>query len=236
MEKKMDGANQRFMHGKTTWLADHLIIYNVARGTSGNPFGDTAVTANTELPVHDFDLRKIGNIQTEAGGQAKEYELRGLNDVNPNQTRTIHRSTHAIRAYFLPWGPGKTWCGKLGVNADYFFTPTLNGCTFVWQGVTATNAGPTPSVGHSNFVNALTQQIDQGAMNNDITNKFGALPPNQLVKTDYKRVPVAEEDYRSTVIGIRTGNTWRFYYQNYKVESPGGGKVNNTSLGLCIQI
>ena len=227
----MDGANQRFMHGKTTWLANHLIVYNVARGTSGNPFGDTAVTAHTELPTHDFDLRKIGNIHTEGGAAAKEYELRGMTDVNPNQTRKIGRSTHAISAYFLPWGPGKTWCGRLGVNADYFFTPTLNGCTFVWEG-----AGPTPSVGHSNFVNPLTQQVDQGLMNGDIVTKFGALPANTLVKADYKRAAIGEEDYRSTVIGIRTGNMWRFYYQNYMTESLGGGKMTNTGLGLCTAI
>jgi hypothetical protein len=232
----MDGANERFMHGKTTWLASHLIVYNVSRGTTGNPFGDTAVTANTELPVHEFDLRKIGDIQTETGGKAKEYELRGLTDVNPNQTRTVTKRTHAINAYFLPWGPGKTWVGKLGTKAGYFFTPTLNGCTFVWQGVSATNPGPAPSVGHSNFVNALSQKVDQGVMDNDITNKFGGMPPNTLVKATYKRDPVGNEDYRSTVIGIRTGNAWHFYYQNYMTDSPGGGKINNTSIGLCIPI
>jgi hypothetical protein len=34
-----------------------------------------------------------------------------------------------------------------------------------------------------------------------------------LVRATYKRVPIADEDYRATVIGIRTGNSWDFYYQ-----------------------
>lgn len=227
----MNGANARFMNNKQQWLQNHLIVYNVARGTSGNPFGDTATTANVELPIKEFDLRKIGSMQVEGAAAAKQYELRGMQDVNPGQTRNVGRNTHAINAYFLPWGSGKTWCGRLGNNADYFFTPTLNGCTFVWNG-----AGPTPSVGHSNFVNPVTQQVDQVAMDADILAKFGCVPSNALVKGDYKRVATGLEDYRSTVIGIRDGNNWNFYYQNYKTESLGGGELTNTGLNLCVPI
>lgn len=232
----MDGANKRFMNGRSRWLAGHLIVYNVARSTSGNPFGDPVVTANTELPVHDFDLRKIGSMITEAGANAKQYELRGLTDVNPNTTRKIHKNTHAIRAYFLPWGGGQTWCGRLGNNADYFFTPTLNGCTFAWRGTNANTPGPTPSVAHSNYVNPNTQQADQTQMNVDVILKLGGAPSQRLIKTDYKRPPIGGEDYRSTIVGIREGNSWRFYYQNYMVQSMGGGVLTNTGIDMCVQI
>jgi hypothetical protein len=234
----MDGANQRFMHGKAQWLADHLIVYNASRATGGaNPFNQGLGTVDTELPVHDFDLRKIGGILTEAGGKAKEYELRLLteSDNKSNGTvklRNVTGRTHAIRAYFLPWGGGRTYSGKLGTNADYFFTPTLNGCSFAYRG-----HGPNPSVAHSNFSNPLTQMADQNAMNADLLNKCGgAMPAHMLIKADYKRPPVGDEDYRSTVIGIRDGNSWHFYYQNYKAESLGGGKVTKTGIGLCIPI
>lgn len=228
--EKMDGANFRFMNGKSTWLGSHLIVYNVGRGTMGNPFNDAALAATTELPVHEFDLRKVGSIVT-ASGKAKEYELYAMTDFIGDKAREVKKRTRPIRAYFLPWGSGRTWCGCLGANADYFFTPTLNGCTFVHHG-----NGQSPSVGHSNFVNSGTQQIDQNAIDTDITQKFGFMPAHALVKTDYKRVPIAQEDYRATVIGIRSATGWDFYYQNYKTESKGGGKLTNTGLGLCVAI
>ena len=230
----MDGANQRFMNGKTQWLATHLIVYNVGRASGGaNPFGQGLGTVGATLPIQQFDLRKIGSIQMEAGGRGKEYELRQLTETNPNApARKVGRNTHAIDAYFLPWGSNKTYCGQLGLGADYFFTPTLNGCTFVYS-----DNGPNPSVAHSNFVDSTTLLADQGTMNTDLNTKFGgAAPASRLVKTDYKRAPIAMEDYRATVIGIRTGNSWRFYYQNYKVESLGGGKLTNTGLALCVEI
>ncbi|MGH7050934.1 MAG: hypothetical protein ACREFV_09425 [Acetobacteraceae bacterium] len=224
----MDGANERFKANPTQWIADHLIVYNVGRG-GANPFGQGPGAVGTELSVHDFDLRKIGAIQTEGGTVAKEYELRELTegiDIGVLRKPTI--ATHTIRAYFLPWGTKSTYCGRLGVAAKYFFTPTLNGCTFAHSG-----AGPNPSVAHSNFVDQLSTIADQGAMNADLAQKFGGLaPPNTLVRATYKRAPIGEEDYRATVIGIRTGNTWNFYYQNYKYESLGQNTQRHTGLGM----
>jgi hypothetical protein len=227
----MNGANKRFMAGKHTWLRNHLIIYNVRRGTA-NPYNQTLSTVGTELPVKEFDLRKVGGIQMENGSAGKEYELYGLDDLRKGSEPSVGTFTKPVRAYFLPWGSGKTYRGKLGSNADYFFTPTLNGCTFAHDG-----AGPNPGVAHSNFVNPVTTQADQGAMDADLTNVFGGAMPNRtLIKTNYKRAPTGEEDYRATVIGIRVGNAWRFYYQNYKAESLGTGKMTYTGLDLCIPI
>lgn len=221
----MDGANQRFMTGKANWLASHLIVYNVFSG-SANPYNQGLGTVGTTLPIQQFDLVKIGAIQMENGGRAKEYELRALNQRNTG------RFTRAINAYFLPWGSGKSYCGRLGINADYFFTPTLNGCTFVYS-----DNGPTPSVAHSNFVDPVTTLTDQVAITNSLNTAFGgAAPPNRLIKTDYKRAPIAGEDYRTTVIGIRNGNSWSFYYQNYMAESHGGGRMTHTGLDLCVPI
>jgi hypothetical protein len=235
----MDGANQRFMHGKERWLADHLVvyIYSVVRGAGGaNPFNQGLGSVDTELPVHDFDLRKIGAIQTEAGTDAKEYALRVIDEVDNLSggrvsTRDIGSRTQPIRAYFLPWGGSRTYCGKLGTNAEYFITPTLNGCTFAFRGY-----GPNPSVAHSNITNVATQQADQAAMDADLRTKFGGvMPSHTVIKAAYKRAPIGGEDYRSTVIGFREGNDWHFFYQNYKTELV-HGKLENTAIGLCIPI
>lgn len=231
----MDGANQRFMNGNATWLADHLIVYAVSQTGSDarNPFKQAVGTINTPLPVHSFDLRKIGSIINQ-GVQAKAYELRELNEnVGPGgkKVRKVTGSTHPIDAYFLPWGDGQTYCGQLGVNADYFFTPTLNGCTFAYDG-----AGPNPSVAHSNFVDVATT-TDQAAIDNDLLAKFGVAPAVTVIKGAYKPAVYANGamDYRAMVIGIRTGNSWNFYYQNYHVGLQGGNIVY-TGVGLCTPI
>lgn len=226
----MDGANERFMSGKAQWLRDHLIVYAV-KTNSGNPWGEGLGTVGTELPVHEFDLRKVGSI-INVGGKAKEYQLMRLDEERSSGVaRKTSSSTKPIRAYFLPWGTGKTFCGRLGINADYFITPTLNGCTFVHDG-----GGVNPSVAHSNFVDATTM-ADQNAMNADIAQKFGGnMPASQLIKSTYKRPPVGMEDYRATVIGIRSGNSWNFYYQNYEMEAMGKGVIRKEGLNLCVSI
>src|SRR5215469_5973769 len=99
----MDGANQRFMAGKTNWLASHLIIYSVAQtGQPGNnPFNQGPGNVNTPLDTHDFDLRKIGDIINN-GAAAKAYELHELNENvgKAGTARNVTGSTRPIRAYF----------------------------------------------------------------------------------------------------------------------------------------
>src|SRR5262249_49229093 len=130
----VDGANERFMNNGAAWLANHLMVYNVrnpAGGNANNPWGQGLGTVNTTLPIQSFDLRKIGAI-INLGNAAKAYELCGLGDnvvtaAGP-ALRVTGSYTHSIDAYFLPWDGNHTYSGQLGINARYFFTPTLNGC------------------------------------------------------------------------------------------------------------
>lgn len=229
----MDGANKRFMAGEANWLASHLIVYNVSQaGAYGNnPFQQGLGTIGTELPTFQFDLRKIGSIMN-AGAQAKEYELVQLNQNRTNgSVRAVSTSTQPITAYFLPWSGNTTYRGRLGLNARYFFTPTLNGCTFVHEG-----GGNNPSVAHSNFVDPATTITDQAAIDADLAAVFGgAMPATNVIKTDYKPAGGAAMDYRAMVVGIRSGNSWNFYYQNYSIDLQ-GGKVVRAGLNLCVPI
>jgi hypothetical protein len=107
----------------------------------------------------------------------------------------------------------------------------MNGCTIAHSG-----NGPNPSVAHSNFVNPVTTMSDQNAMDNDLTAVFGgAMPPQTLIKATYKHPAIGLEDFKATVIGIRTGNSWSFYYQNYKVDLVGGSLVSS-GVNLCVPI
>jgi hypothetical protein len=230
----MDGANQRFMNGRSAWLADHLILYQVTQSGAwgNNPYNQATGTIATTLPIYRFDLRKLGGIINN-GAAAKAYELHALDDLPSQQTtRTTGMLTHPIDAYFLPWAGNTTFRGQLGNGARFFFTPTLNGCTFAYEGV-----GPNVSVAHSNFVGA-NQLADQNAMDNDLAAVFGHAPAHTLIKTTYKPAVFAAgaADYRAMVIGIRTGNTWNFYYQNYYVSLNPGAAVTQTGVGLCTAI
>jgi hypothetical protein len=237
------------MNGKAAWLANHLIVYSVnSKGSAqagDNPFNQNVSTVGTTLPIHEFDLRKIGdiiNVPVASGGQggtAKAYALHKLTGDTGNSRRpgddTISKSTHPIRAYFLPWGTGYTFCGRLGTGANFFFTPTINGCTFAHDG-----GGPNPSVAHSNFVNLGV--VDQTAINADLARVFGHAPASTVIRSDYKpAVALAGTlDYRATVVGIRNGNSWNFYYQRYTqdlVHFPGVGSKNvQQGYQLCVPI
>ena len=228
----MNGANKSFMKSPTDWLASNLIVYNVSQAGHGsdNPFGQQLGTIGTELPTEDFDLRKLGSI-VNAGGKAKEYDLKQLDEAvnKKGKARKVSDNTHVIKAYFLPWGPGQTYSGKLGANASYFFTPTLNGCTFAYSG-----SASAPSVAHSNFVDANTI-TDQNAIDTDLAAKFGgAAPATTYVKTDYKRGG-PKMDYRAMVVGVREGTDWSFYVQEYSVDLHKGGLVRE-GVNLCKQI
>src|ERR1051326_3533715 len=43
----------------------------------------------------------------------------------------VTSSTHAIRAFYVPWDNDRTWTLQLDNQADFCFTPTLDGCSFV---------------------------------------------------------------------------------------------------------
>jgi hypothetical protein len=229
----MDGANKRFIHGKKEWLENHLILYK-ARGGMANPFQDPVTpTENKPLPIYSFDLRKIASVTDGSGKEMKAYELHVL------EGRKTHWSTHAIRAYFLPWGSNSSYHGRLGSDADFFFTPTMNGCSFAAQGANE------PVVTHSNHVDE--QQIDQGRIDQDLQNIYQGVggPDRTLKRNDYKPTGQADpegplEDYMVTLVGIRSGTGWDFLYQRYKTglqNKPGGGtSLVQTALDRRVQL
>ena len=130
----------------------------------------------------------------------------------------------------------KTYEGTLGTNADYFFTPTVNGCSFA-----ADSGGMSPRVAHSNHANLATQLIDQAAIDTDLNTIYGLAGPDlALRKADYKGPPVGTSDYMATIVGFRTAGGWSFHYQRYRQDTKfieGKGSVfESTVLNPCNQI
>jgi hypothetical protein len=237
----MQGANQDFMKNKAAWLQDNIVFYNVGHAALANPLAQTADTGGAagELPIAAFDLRPIPSVKDAANKKYKAYAFHQMPDLtgsSKNKARKVGGFTHALNAYFLAWGSGKTYEGLLGTNADYFFTPTVNGCSFA-----ASSNAMNPRVAHSNHANLATQLIDQGRIDADLNNIFGVAGPDlALRKADYKGPPVGTSDYLATIIGFRTATGWEFYYQRYSqdvVHKPGIGSVfENVVLNPCNQI
>lgn len=190
------------------------------------------------MPIAAFDLRPIPSVKDPANQKYKAYAFHLLGDLTgtkKDKARKVGSHTHGINAYFLAWGSQRTYEGLLGTNADYFFTPTVNGCSFA-----ASNNGMHPRVAHSNYANIATQLIDQTQIDNALNNIFGVAGPNlALRKADYKVAPLGTEDYMATIIGFRLNYGWEFYYQRYSrdlVFKPGGSVFETVVLNPCVQI
>jgi hypothetical protein len=210
----MKGANHEFMKEKAAWLQKHMIFYNVGNAATANPADQAANTggAGGELPIQAFDLRPMPSVRGPGGKKLKAYELHLMADTTAKGPRKTGSSTHSINAYILAWGSLKTYEGTLGMNADYFFTPTVNGCSFA-----ASSNGMAPRVAHSNHANLATQLIDQNRIDADLNVIYGAAGPDlTLKKADYKGATTGTADHMATIVGFRTFAGWAFYYQRYE--------------------
>lgn len=113
----------------------------------------------------------------------------------------------------------------------------MNGCTF------ATEGANNPLVIHSNHANKVTEQIDQGRIDQDIQGLLPGGAAAVLRRNDYKPpagVAVGSEDYKVTIVGIRKPSGWEFHYQKYKqdlADKPGGGShLVNTAADRRVRI
>ena len=91
----------------------------------------------TSVPV--FDLVAWGRTK------ARDY----TNTPQDGGTFTTQYHTPAkarpISAYWCPWGNNSCWSVQLGNDADYFFTPTMDGCSL------SISSGASPLVSHGNY-------------------------------------------------------------------------------------
>jgi len=197
------GANKSFLKNPLEFINDNVIVPHnslqvVAKGQATivrvNIIADT--TGNTCL-----DTRGNNVPMFRATGVKKKPSI----------------ASNAFYAYYLPYAPNQTRQMNLGTGAKFFFTDKIDGCTLA----AGTNGGVNPLVIHMNQQTA-TGRIDQPAIDNTIQGLYGTNPFAQLSLPDY----ISPEEYHFknnpnstavktnvTVIGIRTGQNWNFYYQ-----------------------
>lgn len=209
----MDKENKNFMSEKSTYLNSHAVFFDFSHGLK------------TESGIDDFDLKRNKNEKAydgNGGGEIKVCNLRNFTQRLQAGDKEDDK-TNRIKAYYLPFSANAIHTMTLGSDADFFFTPTLNGCTFV------VGDGKNPKVAHANFVSD-SQAIDQEKIDAEVNNAFPDGFHKALTKADYKNVAASDKDfskavvkeddvadYKVTVVGFRNNGSWEFYYQRRKV-------------------
>ncbi len=211
------------------------------RGRVPNRGGAAVVDPNVAAGIYDFDLVKSprkGERETSTLGVTHKtsvpvYDLKAWGTkprdqvITPTTTGFDVRyqtpdKARPIRAYWVPWSSGSCWSVQLGNDADYFFTPTMDGCSL------SISSGASPLVTHANYKDPHNPNVADEALTvaeiNQQHHDRGADVNRSLVKSTY----VASHGDKTlgynnlvTVVGFRdtTAGTWSFYYQKRRVNA-----------------
>lgn len=195
-----------------------------------------ALQGNVNSGIYDFDLLKTPHRAQIAGStrradiyQLKEWGTKARDQqlVTTGTTFTVSykkpKYAHPISAYWVPWSSGSCWSVQLGNDADFFFTPTMDGCSL------AISSGPSPIVTHGNYKKlADPTKASQGRTLAEITAHHtvthGSDVNRSLLKNQYVASAVdktAGLNNLVTVVGFRNSvtNTWSFYWQRRRVNA-----------------
>ena len=206
------------------------------RGRIGNRDVAPALQGNVAAGVYDFDLFKTPHRAQIAGTnrRADIYQLKewGTKVRDQQITNTATGFTvaykkpkyaHPITAYWVPWSSGSCWSVQLGNDADFFFTPTMDGCSL------AISSGASPIVTHGNYKKlADPTKASQGRTLTEITTHHtvthGSDVNRSLLKNQYVASVTDKTAGRNnlvTVVGFRdtVANTWSFYWQRRRVDA-----------------
>jgi hypothetical protein len=199
-----EGANKSFLADPLGFLNANIIVpHNTLQSVAlGQP---KIIKVNLEPDT-------TGNTCINAAGQnVSMFRATGVQGLRSP-------ASNAFQAYYLPYMNNTTKQMNLGNAANFFFTDKIDGCTFA----AGTGQGQAPLVAHLNQQRA-DGTIDQPALDTTVANVFAAAPgyrqlslpdyispEEQLMKTD---PTAAAAKTHVTVIGIRNGTGWVFYFQ-----------------------
>jgi len=195
------GANKSFLANPVNWMRNNVLLIDIQsmiHGVAGQKYDQGAlVTCNIEKDASRI-ARRAG------GGTIPVYRIK-------EATGRASLFSHRFSAYYLPFRSNAVRSMVLDPatfppGADYFFTDTVNGCSF------AAGPGQHPKTSHINRTLGGVDPgagIDQPAMNADIVGEFPGGTAVRLRKATYK--PNATS--YATVFGVRNGANWTFYWQ-----------------------
>lgn len=192
------GANKALLANPANWLANNILIVEI--NPTDNKDAALAYTAGTTASVNIVKVADTGALA--GGGKVPVYKV-----VRGSAAPSKH--SHQFQAHYLPWMQNGEYSMTLTNGADWFFTDTMNGCTF------AAGPGANPKVGHFNY-QIGNEKIDSTKISTQVGLAFPGGTVDRLDKADYMD---AHGMVRITTLGIRTGVTWNFYYQVREIVS-----------------
>lgn len=199
---------------------------------------DVVAGGTVNSGIYDFDLfkmptrgrdqatgRAVSIYQLKEWGTKERDQRTNLDKVAQTFTVTFKKPkyAHPIRAYWVPWSSGSCWSVQLGNDADYFFTPTMDGCSL------SISSGASPIVTHGNYKGIADptrasqsrtlrkiKEHHEGTLHSDVNR---SLRKNQYVadhalKTEGLNNLVTVVGFRNTTTGV-----WSFYWQRRRVDA-----------------
>lgn len=161
----------------------------------------------TSVPV--YDLKAWGKTK------ARDSTVTITGSTFTSQYHTPDKA-RPISAYWVPWSDNSCWSVQLGDDADYFFTPTMDGCSL------SISSGASPLVTHGNYKDPTdptkASETRTMAKINKQHTALGTDVARSLRKNDYVASTASKNagiNNLVTVVGFRDTNTgtWSFYYQ-----------------------
>lgn len=216
----MDGQNKNYMSQKNGYLVNTVIQFDVTRTDidtgqryrrdnifSHNeiaPFDLCPITATTSVNLSNTALKTV---------RLRRFESRAAEGQTTSKAAGLF--SKRINAYYLPFKAGEGHTITLGTRADYFFTPTLNGCSLI------IGTGNNPRVSHINL--QRQKMIHQGDIDTMAIFLHGTNIYATVKKSAYnpRTTRPAKNDlsnYQAIVVGFRVNRQWDFYIQKYLID------------------
>ena len=117
---------------------------------------------------------------------------------------TTPQNANGWDCYWLPYDQDFKHVVVLESDADVMFTPAMDGCSFGFTN----HGGGVYSASHGNLQTPMGR-IDEAGLRQGMR-----FHKSTLHKSDYMNVP-GQTDVKVTMVGVRKGNKWRFFYQQY---------------------
>jgi hypothetical protein len=218
------GANKKFIADPAGFLRDNAILLR----EGGMPYApgryrvnlravtDDMVTSenDVQLGVYVPFLAQANPHHTQDQNVAEDVDTTIGRMVLPGKSDSKY--SHQFYAWYLPWGPNRSFTQQLDDTAKIFFTPGLTGCTFAAVGPAK------PMVGHFNYLKDDSDKVSKKKTRAETAKVFGGGTGIQIEKPDYLTPEGAIQRY-VYIIGWKATGGWRFFAQTF--DHVGAGKT-----------
>jgi hypothetical protein len=214
-------ATQLFTSKPVAFMQSNVVLMNVNQMVPG---------------VYDFKLVQVTGARgrrTLKGNEASPLTMEdtqvGYALIDVYTLDQVAAGPGTFPAYWLPYNNNAQFHLELRNQADFMFTPRMDGCAFAasniikkrngFLGLFSGNKKVGKLVSHTNFQNPQGE-IEPWAINSAVAHVHGPGKKKVLKKGDYSDsnspLHAPGESIKLTTFGVRKAGKWKFYYQQYE--------------------